>query len=194
MGFGVARRRADGPLPPGDGPRSRDIVRCMTTPSEVLRSMYEHHLWATGVLIEHLDRLPAEQLDASVPGTYGSMIDTLTHMIDADSRYLLRLRDPAPPPPEDRVGIPLAQLRSEMPEHGRKWDEALTDLAAETLHAAILGRDDYPDTEPAESMLLIQAIHHGNDHRTQICSTLGALELPLPDIDGWDFWADQHRT
>jgi hypothetical protein len=43
-------------------------------------------------------------------------------------------------------------------------------------------------------MLLIQAIHHGNDHRTQICSTLGARDLPLPEIDGWDFWADRDRT
>ena len=122
------------------------------------------------------------------------MIDTLTHMIDADTRYLLRLRDPTPPLAVDRVGIPLAQLRSEMPEHRRRWDEALSDLEAGTLSASILGRDDYPDTSPAESMLLIQAIHHGNDHRTQICSTLGALELPLPEIDGWDFWAERHRT
>ena len=30
----------------------------------------------------------------------------------------------------------------------------------------------------------------GNDHRTQICSTLGALELELPEIDGWDYWAN----
>lgn len=166
----------------------------MTTPEDVLRSMFEHHLWATEVLIHHLDRLPAERLDASVPGTYGSMIDTLTHLIDADARYLLRLRDPSPPPAEDRVGIPLAMLRAEMPEHRRRWDEALTDLEAGTLHASILGREDYPDTDPAESMLLIQAIHHGNDHRTQICSTLGALELSLPEIDGWDFWAQRHSS
>jgi uncharacterized damage-inducible protein DinB len=166
----------------------------MTTPSEVLRAMYEHHLWATDALIEHLDRLPAEQLEASVPGTYGSMIDTLTHMIDADSRYLLRLRDPTPAFAEDRVGIPLAQLRSEMPEHRRRWDEALSDLEAGTLSASIVGKDDYPDTSPAESMLLIQAIHHGNDHRTQICSTLGALDLELPELDGWDFWAQQRTT
>jgi uncharacterized damage-inducible protein DinB len=164
----------------------------MTSSSDVLRSMFEHHLWATEVLIDHLDRLPAEQLDASVPGTYGSMIDTMTHLIDADARYLLRLRDPTPALAEDRVGIALAQLGSEMTEHRRGWDEALTDLEAETLHASILGREDYPDTDPAESMLLIQAIHHGNDHRTQICSTLGALELPLPEIDGWDFWAHRH--
>jgi uncharacterized damage-inducible protein DinB len=166
----------------------------MTSSSDVLRSMFEHHLWATEVLIDHLDRLPAEQLDASVPGTYGSMIDTMTHLIDADARYLLRLRDPTPALAEDRVGIALAQLGSEMTEHRRGWDEALTDLEAETLHASILGREDYPDTDPAESMLLIQAIHHGNDHRTQICSTLGALELPLPEIDGWDFWAHRHGS
>lgn len=166
----------------------------MTTPGGVLRSMFEHHLWATEVLIDHLDRLPAEQLDASVPGTYGSMIDTLTHMIDADTRYLLRLRDPTPPLAVDRVGIPLVQLRSEMSGHRGQWDEALDDLEAGRLHAAIRGREDYPDTDPAESMLLIQAIHHGNDHRTQICSTLGALELPLPEIDGWDFWAKQRTT
>ena len=65
-------------------------------------------------LIDHLDRLPAGRLDASVPGTYGSMIDTLTHMIDADSRYLLRLRDPTPPLADDRVGVE------------RHWTEACT--------------------------------------------------------------------
>jgi uncharacterized damage-inducible protein DinB len=39
----------------------------MTSSSDVLRSMFEHHLWATEVLIDHHYRLPAEQLDASVP-------------------------------------------------------------------------------------------------------------------------------
>jgi len=156
--------------------------------------MFEYHFWATETLIEHLNGLPAERLDASVPGTYGSMIDTLTHMIDADTRYLLRLRDPTPPLAEDRVGVSLAQLRSEMLEHRRRWDEALTDLEAGWLHSAIRGRDDYPDTDPAESMLLIQAIHHGNDHRTQICSTLGAFDLELPELDGWDFWAQQRTS
>ena len=82
--------------------------------------MYDHHLWATEALIDHLGRLPASRLDRSIPGTYGSMIDTLTHMIDGDSHYLLRLRDPTPPLADDRVGVPLAQLRSEMPEHRRR--------------------------------------------------------------------------
>jgi len=161
----------------------------MTTPSDVLRSMFDYHFWATETLIDHLGGVPGGRLDASVPGTYGSMIDTLTHMIDADSRYLLRLRDPSPPLADDRVGVPLEQLRSEMPGHREKWGLALTELEAGSLHAAIRNREDYPDTDPAEAMLLLQAIHHGNDHRTQICSTLGALGLDLPEMDGWDYWA-----
>jgi uncharacterized damage-inducible protein DinB len=160
----------------------------MTTASDVLRAMFDHHLWATQALIDHLGGLPPERLDQAIPGTYGSMIDTLTHTIDADSRYLLRLRNPSPPIADDRVGVPLEQLRAEMPEHRRKWDQALTDLESGSLHAAIRKREDYPDTDPAESMLLIQAIHHGNDHRTQICSTLGALGEEVPELDGWEYW------
>ena len=145
----------------------------MTTPDDVLRSMFEHHLWATERLIEHLTKVPSERLDEAVPGTYGSMIATLTHLIDADTRYLQRLET----------------LRAEMPEHRRRWGEMLDRLERGELHAAVVGKQDYPDTDPAETMLLIQAIHHGNDHRTQICSTLGALGLEVPELDGWSYWA-----
>ena len=166
----------------------------MTTSSDVLRAMFEYHFWATEALIDHLEAIPRERLDDAVPGTYGSMLETLTHLVEADERYLIRLRDPSPRRYVDRGTVPLDALRGELHEHRRRWDQALDDLEAGTLSASIVGHDDYPDTSPAESMLLIQAIHHGNDHRTQICSTLGALELPLPEIDGWDFWADQHPT
>jgi uncharacterized damage-inducible protein DinB len=162
----------------------------MTTPDDILRELFEHHFWATETLIGHLEGLPAERLDASVPGTYGSMIDTLTHMVDADSRYLLRLRDPSPPPHEDRVGVTLAQLRSEMPEHRDRWAEALDLLERGELSTRVVDhQSDYPDTPDAEGLLLLQAIHHGNDHRTQICSTLGALGEEVPELDGWNYWA-----
>ena len=161
----------------------------MTTPDDIVRAMFEHHFWATEQLVDHLDGLPAERLDASVPGTYGSMIDTLTHLIDADGRYLQRLRDPAPPPMQDRVGIALAELRDELVQHRHRWDEMLGALERGELRAEIRAtKDGYPDTPDAEGLLLLQAIHHGNDHRTQICSTLGALGEEVPDLDGWQFW------
>jgi uncharacterized damage-inducible protein DinB len=162
----------------------------MTTPADVLRALFAHHLWATGRLIEHLAALPADRLDGAVPGTYGSMIETLTHLMDADSRYLHRTQDPSPPPASasHREGISLDTLREELPEHRRRWDEVLDRLERGELSSSILGRSDYPDTRDAEGMLLLQAIHHGNDHRTQICSTLGAMGEEVPDLDGWEFW------
>jgi len=163
----------------------------MTDPSTLLRAMFAHHLWATEKLIDRLDGLPPEQLDVSVPGTYGSTIDTLTHLIDADARYLLRLRDPSPPPAgDDRTGVPLATLRAEVGEHRLRWDEALDELERGELHAAIRNHQSgFPDTDDAEGLLLLQAIHHGDDHRTQICSTLGALGAEVPELDGWEYWA-----
>jgi len=152
--------------------------------------MFEHHLWATESLIHHLEGLPAERLDQSVPGTYGSMIDTLSHLIGADDRYLQRMREPSLPPAEDRVGVALAQLRSELPGHRRRWSELLDELERGELSARIVDRaSDYPDTDDAEGLLMLQAIHHGNDHRTQICSTLGALGEEVPELDGWSYWA-----
>lgn len=159
----------------------------MATATEMLRTMFDHHLWATGALIDHLEALPSERLDEAVPGTYGSMIATLTHLIDADNRYLLRIHDPNPPR-HDREPVPLGTLREELTEHGRRWDEVLGRLELGELRASIRNHADYPDTDDAEGLLLLQAIHHGNDHRTQICSTLGALGEEVPDLDGWNFW------
>ena len=162
----------------------------MTTPDDVLRSMFDHHLWATAALIDHLEALPRERLDEAVPGTYGSMLATLVHLIDADTRYLQRLESPTLPTREDRLGVPLTTLRDELVEHRHRWDEMLDRLERGDLRAAVRGKTGYPDTDDAETMLLVQAVHHGNDHRTQICSTLGALGLEVPELDGWTYWVE----
>jgi hypothetical protein len=92
-------------------------------------------------------------------------------------------------PYDARDGAPLADLRSQLRENRARWAEALDELEAGTLHASIHHHQGgYPDTGPAEGLLLLQAIHHGNDHRTQICSTLGALGEEVPELDGWAFW------
>lgn len=165
----------------------------MTSPNDVLRAMFDHHLWATEALIDHLEALPQARLDDAVPGTYGSILQTLTHLVEADERYLIRLRDPSPPPYEDRGSVPLDTLRAELREHRQRWEAMLDELESGALSASILGREDYPDTSQAETMLLIQAVHHGNDHRTQVCSTLGALGEEVPELDGWMYWAERTR-
>lgn len=166
----------------------------MSTPAGVLRDAFTYHLWAMEVLFDALDAATAEQLDAAIPGTYGSIAATLTHTVDADERYLQRLSGVALPPYEERDAQPVAELRVRMREHSARWSETLALLEAGDLHAAIEGdRDVAGGIDPAESLLLNQALHHGNDHRTQVCSTLGALGLEVPDIDVWTYFDRARR-
>ena len=134
----------------------------MTQPADVVRSLFAHHLWATETLIDHLAGLPAERLDEAIPGTYGSMVATLTHLVD-DGRYLVRFEDP--PRPRGRSdGHPLPTLRAEA-EHRARWQQLLDRLDDGRLSASVRAKPSYPDTDDAEGLLLLQAIHHGNDHR-----------------------------
>ncbi len=160
----------------------------MTTPSSELRAFFDHHIWATSKLMDPLETLGSETLDSSVPGTYGSILATLTHLVFADDRYLTRLTTTDVPEFVDPGSKPLSELRPMMREIGERWTQMLDALDAGTLHARIVDREDMDDLDHAEGLLLLQAIHHGNDHRTQICSTLGALGLDVPDLDGWAYW------
>lgn len=160
----------------------------MTTPAQVLRDAFDYHAWATTTLIDALERLGADALDGRVEGTYGSIAETLTHLVGADDRYLLRMEQPSLPPYEDLGVQPLGVLREQVAANRGRWEHTLTRLEAGDLHARIEPRDDYPGADPAETLLLLQALHHGNDHRTQVCSTLGALGLEVPDLDVWTFF------
>ena len=60
----------------------------MTT---LIDDAFAHHVWATNRLIDACSELTAEQLETSLPGTYGSILDTMRHLVGSDAWYLHRL-------------------------------------------------------------------------------------------------------
>lgn len=56
-----------------------------------LRDLARHNAWATDQLLAYCRGLDEPTLAATVPGTYGSILDTLRHLIDAEAGYLYRL-------------------------------------------------------------------------------------------------------
>jgi hypothetical protein len=46
--------------------------------------------------------------------------------------------------------------------------------------------DDGPVTMHV-GVMLIQALHHGNDHRTHVCTILGAHNITYGDMDVWGY-------
>ena len=160
----------------------------MTSGSEVLRAIFDHHVWATLTLLGSLEALDEEHLSATIGGTYGTMPQTMTHLVDADGRYLRRFDAPSLPSEPGHGVSPLPELARRMREHATKWTATLDRLEAGTLDSQVRDHAEYPDTDHAEGMLLVQAIQHGEEHRQQVCSTLGALGLDVPDLSGWDYW------
>ncbi len=138
-------------------------------------------------MLDHCASLPPERLEEQVPGTYGPIMDTLVHLVAADQRYLAVMdgREASPRVREGEAAT-LDDLRAAVRAQAARW-EALVDRAPE-LDVTIPARGRYPTTPRAEDLLFLQAIHHGNDHRTHVCTALGALGLEVPDVDGWSYW------
>jgi len=156
-----------------------------------LRAMFDHHAWATHTLINFCATLSPDQLHATTPGTYGAIMPTLVHLIAADQRYLELMTGASTETPlGEGEEPPLSDLDARFGGQARLW-EGLVDKASE-LDVTIPPRGPWQARPHAEDPLVLQAIHHGNDHRTHICTALGAIGLEPPEIAGWSFWAATH--
>ncbi|MGH2445596.1 MAG: DinB family protein [Candidatus Limnocylindria bacterium] len=153
-----------------------------------LADAFAHHAWATLRVIDACLALAPEQLNTSVPGTYGSILDTMRHIVGADAGYLFVLSE-GEWARIDEEGMDLPALRSEMEGHGAAWTSVLgRDLDPNAI--VVRHRDDGSESRAPLGIRLAQAVHHGTDHRSQICTALTTLGIEPPAIDAWDF-ADQ---
>ena len=157
-----------------------------------MRDAFAHHVWATLRVIDACLPLSEEQLATAVPGTYGSIIDTVRHLVGGDSGYLFVVGGGRTQPIEEE-GMGLAELRAVIEANGAAWS---TVLDGELDPDAILvrHRDDGSEFHAPRGVRLAQVLHHGTDHRSQICTALTTLGLEPPEIDVWDFAWEQGRV
>jgi uncharacterized damage-inducible protein DinB len=150
---------------------------------------FAHHVWATLRLIDTCLSLSPEQLQTEVPGTYGSILGTMRHLVEADAWYLFDTSgEGAPPADEDDAD--LAALRAVMVADETAWSLFLArDLDPNTVVREVDPTDGFQRDAPI-GIRLAQALHHGTDHRSQICIALTMLGVDPPNIDVWDFGLD----
>ena len=157
------------------------------------RDVSGHHGWANAQLLSYCQQLDPVTLNATVPGTYGTILETLRHLVDAEASYIIR-------------------LTGEWETHPWRGDsEVELDVLAE--RAAILARTldqflaaDWDDERLGEGwgdnqevfaipagLFLAQALHHANEHRAHVCTILGALGLEPPDVSAWGYALETGR-
>lgn len=158
----------------------------------LLADAFAHHVWASLRLLDVCLPLSAEQLATLVPGTYGSILDTQRHIVGADASYLF-VTTGGRTPQIDEDQMNLEQLRVQMESHGPAWSQLLAeDLDPKAV--LVRHRDDGSETHAPVGIRLAQAIHHGTDHRSQICTVLTTLGIEPPAIDAWDFGVEDGRV
>ncbi len=155
----------------------------------VLADAFAHHVWATDRILAACEALDLAQLGSTVPGVYGSIIDTLRHTVEADTSYLALLSG-GKVDKIDASTMDVEALRTAMRGHEPAWQE----LVAGDLDAGrelIRHREDGSTTTAPLGVRLAQALHHGSDHRSQVCTALTNLGIEPPEVDVWA-WADEH--
>ena len=160
---------------------------------DLLRELFRYHAWATRQLIHScLNHSPA-LLDEVVLGTDRSILHTLTHIVGTEQWYLELLSgEPAAAPIQRGEALELIDLRQRFQSHAARW-EALVERLGQ-LEITLPATEWRPALAQAQDLLILQAIQHGIDHRTQICTTLGVLGLEPPSIDGWFYWKATHQA
>jgi uncharacterized damage-inducible protein DinB len=137
--------------------------------STALLELCQHSTWATVGLIRYCQGLAAEDLDATIPGTYGTIRATLRHLVESEEGYLTDLTGVRSEPlPDDPVALDVLAARIEL--LGPRWEGFALNI--ELQEREIVTKDGcwrVPGAVP-----LAQMLHHANDHRTHVLSILGA--------------------
>jgi uncharacterized damage-inducible protein DinB len=153
--------------------------------SQALVELFRHHLWANERLFESCARLDAAQLESTAPGTYGTIAATLQHIVANEENYLATLQaQPRPPAHEPFPGV--VALR----ERAGATGEALIELAGRGEAAELAGEWGGRAYRMSAAVPLVQAIHHGTEHRAQIATVLSTLGIAPPAWDAWAFGQD----
>ena len=156
--------------------------------TSVLTAFFAHNTWANLKLLNFCERLSDEQLDASAIGGYGTIRDTLVHIIGAEVSYVERVNGklPAAPPPNDQ--FPGFAVLKDV----ARWagDELLQLAVSAREDTAVRQRPPRHIYQYRLASLMVQAITHSTEHRTQIAAIITQLGMEPPDMSGWQYMED----
>ncbi|HZV48784.1 MAG TPA: DinB family protein [Candidatus Dormibacteraeota bacterium] len=152
--------------------------------TDFLTLSLRHNSWANQALLDFCAGLDPELLERRVPDNLRTIREALAHILGAEQRYLRALGHGLEGSPLMEPDDPtLEQLRALAPRLAAAWEQ----VAAAGVE--LEQEDTGPRGTTRLGIVLAQAVHHGSDHRSQICTTLGALGVEPPDLDLWTYGA-----
>jgi uncharacterized damage-inducible protein DinB len=153
--------------------------------ASVVTTLFAHNTWANLKLLDFCERLSDEQLDATAIGGYGSIRDTLVHIIGAEVGYVVRVNGKRPPHPFTRGQFPGFAVSKDV----ARWagDELLQLALTAREGTLVREREGRESFEYRLASLIVQEITHATEHRTQIAAIITQLGMEPPDMSVWQY-------
>ncbi len=149
-----------------------------------LRDLYAYNAWANAQVFGVCRDIDQAQMEAEAPGTFGTIAETLKHLVGVEDVYLLMLRTGS---------LDTAFSREEYFDHDLAWfaerSSQLGEKYAALLESAEPAFYDEPFKVPWFDFALtrhdglLQVLSHSAQHRAQVLSVLGEREVKVPDVD-----------
>jgi uncharacterized damage-inducible protein DinB len=153
---------------------------------DTLTTLFRHNLWANLRLLERCAELTREQMDATISGAYGSIHDTLQHIVTAEQSYFHRISTGQPRPQQkDRRPLTIA----EMTASARATGSGLVEWAPKVGPDDTV-RLDWEGTprDVPKAIILTQVINHATEHRAQVMAIMTQLGIRPPDLQSWQYF------
>ena len=158
-----------------------------------LADFFKFNLWANLRLLDACANLDDVQLDATMKGAFGSIRETLMHIIGGEEGYVHRFTGQRREPVL-REGDPFPGF-DELRRRARQSGEGLIAIAEELASGRVLQLSFQGQVYAVPAIfVLIQAINHGNDHRSQVATLLSQQDVTPPELDGWEYYFAVNQT
>jgi len=155
-----------------------------------LPDFFKYNLWANLRLLDVCEQLSDAHLDATINGTFGSVRETLMHLFSSEEGYVRSFTGTTPTPPLKELSTfpGFDELRQRAEGSGKE----LITIAEQRDLSQIFHLDGGTYDAPA-FIVVIQAINHAIDHRSQIATLLSQQDIEPPELDSWAYNDAMHE-
>jgi uncharacterized damage-inducible protein DinB len=158
-----------------------------------LERLYDYGYWANRKFVAVVSSLPPEQFTQTVAGSYGSVRNTMVHILSAEWGWLDRCGGHKRGPALKADDYPNVETLVETWGQVEGWMRAfLAALRDEELDCAVEFKNPGGETRSmALGELMQHAANHGVHHRGQVALLLRMLGLEPGNVDMLIYDADQ---
>ena len=151
-----------------------------------LHILYDYNYWATGQVLSSASNLTQDQLSVQSSMAFGSILGTLTHILNAEWIWRMRSQKKISPTSmllEGRI-TDLESLKSTWLEEEAEMRAYLKELETGDLEKVVTyKRMMGQDQENILWHILVHVVNHGTQHRAEVASVVTELGYSPGDLD-----------